>query len=58
VRCGRCHGLLAWEPCAECDPDALAWRRSGWKCINCGDYLDCAVALNRARLDDLRAPQP
>lgn len=44
-QCGRCEGLLAWEP-AEQSPH-VRWNLGAWRCLNCGEWFDWLAIRNR-----------
>ncbi len=44
MNCQRCSGYMFLERLSE-----LGDGSYGWKCVNCGDWLDWTVIDNRAK---------
>lgn len=43
MSCGRCAGLLVTAHAV--DEEQLDW--TGWKCVNCGDWVDAQTLAHR-----------
>jgi len=45
--CPRCHGMMVEAYSDLASPDSTENDMIGWRCINCGEYVDRLVLLNR-----------
>jgi hypothetical protein len=45
--CPRCHGMMVEAYSDLMSPDGTGHYVIGWRCINCGEYVDRLVLLNR-----------
>ncbi len=45
--CPRCHGMMVEAYSDLASPDSTGNDMIGWRCINCGEYVDRLVLLNR-----------
>lgn len=45
--CPRCHGLIVETYSDVASPDNAGRDVIGWRCVNCGEYIDRLVLLNR-----------
>lgn len=45
--CPRCHGTMVECYSDVASPDAAGQDAIGWRCVNCGEYVDRLVLLNR-----------
>ena len=45
--CPRCHGLIVEAYSDLASPDNTGNDMIGWRCVNCGEYVDRLVLLNR-----------
>jgi RNase P subunit RPR2 len=45
--CPRCHGLIVETYSDVASPDNAGQDVIGWRCVNCGEYMDRLVLLNR-----------
>lgn len=45
--CPRCHGMMVEAYSDLVSPDSAGNDMIGWRCINCGEYVDRLVLLNR-----------
>lgn len=48
MRCKRCHGLVVVDAFIDGSLDERMSSLGGWRCINCGEWLDSGVLRNRA----------
>jgi hypothetical protein len=48
MRCKRCHGLVVVDAFIDGGLDERLSGLGGWRCINCGEWLDIGVLRNRA----------
>jgi hypothetical protein len=48
MRCKRCHGTVVVDTLSDGSFDERMSGLGGWRCINCGDWLDSGVLRNRA----------
>jgi len=46
--CRRCGGMMIETYADLLSPSEKGKDEFGWRCINCGDYLDRQVLANRA----------
>ncbi|MBH0205004.1 MAG: hypothetical protein HP498_04160 [Nitrospira sp.] len=60
--CNRCGGMMVEVYGDLMSPDEIGMEVVGWRCVNCGDYVDELVLKNRGmqqgpvRLAKERAP--
>jgi hypothetical protein len=47
-RCQRCDGLLVPTYADLLSPSETGEAELGWRCLNCGEYMDRQVLLNRS----------
>jgi hypothetical protein len=47
--CNRCGGMMVEAYDDLVSPDEIGTDLIGWRCVNCGDYVDELVLLNRGR---------
>lgn len=45
--CPRCHGLIVESYSDVASPTHMGQDVIGWRCVNCGEYMDRLVLLNR-----------
>ncbi|MGQ0555359.1 MAG: hypothetical protein ACT4PN_05360 [Nitrospiraceae bacterium] len=45
--CPQCHGVMVKAYSDLASPDGAGNDTIGWRCINCGEYVDRLVLLNR-----------
>lgn len=45
--CNRCGGMMVEVYGDLMSPDDMGMAVVGWRCVNCGDYLDELVLKNR-----------
>lgn len=45
--CERCHGLMVESYSDVASPDDVGQDVIGRRCVNCGEYVDRLVLLNR-----------
>lgn len=45
--CPRCHGLIVESYSDVASPTHIGHDVIGWRCVNCGEYMDRLVLLNR-----------
>jgi hypothetical protein len=48
MRCKRCHGMVVVDVFLDGSLDERMSGLGGWRCINCGEWLDIGVLRNRA----------
>lgn len=48
MRCKRCHGMVVVDAFLDGSLDERMSGLGGWRCINCGEWLDIGVLRNRA----------
>jgi len=46
--CKRCHGMVIVDTLLDGSLDEQMSGLGGWRCINCGEWLDIGVRRNRA----------
>ena len=46
--CRRCHGMMVEAYSDLLSPSARGEDVFGWRCVNCRDYVDWRVLLNRS----------
>jgi hypothetical protein len=54
-RCQRCDGLLVPTYADLLSPSETGEAELGWRCLNCGEYMDRQVLLNRSAQEFLPA---
>ncbi len=47
-RCRRCGGMMVKTYVILLSPSETCQPVTGWGCVNCGEYLDQQVLLNRS----------
>lgn len=52
--CPRCHGLMVECYSDAASPDYAGQDVIGQRCVNCGEYVDGLVLLNRRARRDAR----
>lgn len=52
--CKRCHGLVVVDAFLDGSLDERMSGLGGWRCINCGEWLDIGVLRNRAAVRSRR----
>ncbi|MBH0179574.1 MAG: hypothetical protein HP491_17380 [Nitrospira sp.] len=55
--CNRCGGMMAEVYGDLMSPDDMGMDVVGWRCVNCGDYVDELVLKNR-EMQQRTAPFP
>jgi hypothetical protein len=55
--CNRCGGMMVEVYGDLMSPDDLGMAVVGWRCVNCGDYVDELVLKNR-EMQQRAAPFP
>lgn len=48
MRCKRCHGMVVVDAFLDGSLDERMSGLGGWRCINCGEWLDIVVLRSRA----------
>ena len=54
--CPRCHGLIVEMYSDVASPDDEGHDVIGWRCVNCGEYVDRLVLLNRWAQQGIPSP--
>jgi hypothetical protein len=54
-RCHRCNGMMVEAYVDLLSPSQTGEAVIGWRCLNCGEYMDRQVLLNRSAQEFLPA---